>query len=76
MMDNKSAVDAIEMAEYATPFCVCGQLTSATGRDGNVWLECISLREEPKGGAVARLLHALTDPGHVRELIIDNTLAA
>jgi hypothetical protein len=76
MMDNKSAVAAIEMAEYATPFCGCGQLTSATGRDGNVWLECISLREEPKGGAVTRLLRALTDPGHVRELIIDNSLAA
>ena len=72
MMDNKSAVDAIEMAEYATPFCVCGQLTSATGRDGNVWLECISLREEPKGGTITRFLRSIVAPVHVQELIIDS----
>ncbi len=72
MMDNRSAIEAIEIAERATPLCPCGELTGATGRDGNVWLECVSLREEPKGGAIVRLLRAIVAPVHVQELIIDS----
>jgi hypothetical protein len=72
MMDNGSAIEAIEIAERATPFCPCGELTSPAGRDGNVWLECNSLREEPKGGAIVRLLRAIAAPSHVQELIIDS----
>ena len=72
MMDNSSAIEAFEIAERATPFCPCGELTSPTGRDGNVWLECISLREEPKGGAIVRLLRSIVAPVHVQELIIDS----
>ena len=75
-MDNQSAIEAIEIAERATPFCVCGEVTAPAGRDGNVWLECISLREEPKGGTITRILRAITEPVHVHELIIDNRLAA
>ena len=76
MLDNRSAIEAIEIAERATPFCVCGEVTSPTGRDGNVWLECISLREEPTGGPITRFLRAITEPVHVHELIIDNRRAA
>jgi hypothetical protein len=72
MLDNRTALDVIEQAQRATPFCSCGQPTSPTGRDGNVWLECISLRDEPTGGPVARFLRAITEPAHVREIIIDN----
>jgi hypothetical protein len=75
-MDNRTAIDAIEMAERATPFCICGQVTSAAGHDGNVWLECISFRDVQKTGNVARILRVLTEPAHVHELIIDNRQAA
>jgi len=72
MVNNRSAIEAIEAAERATPFCGCGELTAPEGRDGNVWLECISLREEPKGGTITRLLRSVLEPAHVQELIIDN----
>jgi hypothetical protein len=72
MMDNRSAIEAIEIAERATPFCSCGELTAPAGRDGNVWLECISLREEPKGGTITRFLRSIVAPVHVQELIIDS----
>ena len=71
MLTNKSAIEAIELAERATPFCSCGEPTSPTGRDGNLYLECISLNEQPTGGPVMRLLRAITAPSHVRELILD-----
>ncbi len=77
MLDNKSAIDLIEHAERAKPFCSCGEPTSPTGRGGNVWLECISLRDQPKGGSpVARFLRAITEQAHVRELLIENQKAA
>jgi hypothetical protein len=72
MMDNRSAIEAIEIAERATPFCSCGELTAPAGRDGSVWLECISLREEPKGGTITRFLRSIVAPVHVQELIIDS----
>jgi len=73
MLNNKSAIEAIELAERATPFCSCGEPTAPTGRDGSVYLECISLNDEqPKGSPVARLLRAITEPAHVRELILDS----
>jgi hypothetical protein len=76
MYENWAAIEAIEQAESTTPFCSCGELTSAAARDGNVWLECISLREEPTGGTIVRFLRSIMAPVHVRELIIDNQQAA
>ena len=75
-LERQSAMEAIEIAERATPFCPCGEVTSPEGRDGNVWLECISLREEPKGGTITRLLRSIVEPAHLQELIIDNDRAA
>ena len=76
MFDNGTAIEAIERAERATPFCSCGEPTAPAGRDGNVYLECISLRDEQPRSPVARLLRAITEPAHVREIIIDNEMAA
>ena len=72
---NVAALEAIERAERSTPFCTCGEPTSPVGRDGAVWLQCISLNDEPKGGPVARLLRAITEPAHVREVIIEDQAA-
>jgi hypothetical protein len=74
-LDTQAAIEAIEIAERATPFCPCGEVTAPEGRDGSVWLECISLREEPKGGAIVRLLRSITEPAHLQELIIDQRAA-
>jgi hypothetical protein len=75
-LETQVAIEAIEIAERATPFCPCGEATAPEGRDGNVWLECISLREEPKGGTIIRLLRSVMAPVHVHELIIDSDRAA
>lgn len=74
-VDRQAAIEAIEIAERATPFCSCGEVTAPEGRDGSVWLECISLREEQTGGAITRLLRSITAPTHVQELIIDQRAA-
>jgi hypothetical protein len=71
-IERQSAMEAIEIAERATPFCACGEVTAPEGRDGGVWLECISLREEPKGGTITRFLRSIVAPVHVQELIIDS----
>ena len=76
MFENWAAIEAIEQAGRTTPFCVCGEVTSPASRDGNVWLECISLREEPTGGTIVRFLRSIVAPVHVHELIIDNQQAA
>jgi hypothetical protein len=74
-LDKQAAIEAIEIAERATPFCPCGEVTAPEGRGGSVWLECISLREEPTGGAITRLLRSITSPAHLQELIIDERAA-
>ena len=74
-IERQSAMEAIEIAERATPFCGCGEVTAPEGREGSVWLECISLREEPSGGVITRLLRSITEPSHVQELIIDQQAA-
>ncbi len=75
MLDNKSAIAAIELAERATPFCSCGEVTAPVARDGAVYLQCISLNQ-PKGSGIVSLLRTIVEPAHVRELIIENELAA
>ncbi len=75
MLDNKSAIAAIELAERATPFCSCGEATAPVARPDGIYLQCISLNQ-PKGSRIGSLLRAIVEPAHVRELIIENELAA
>jgi hypothetical protein len=69
MFDQLNALDRIERAERATPFCECGQPTVPVARDGGVWLECRSL-QAAKPGIVGRLAHILTGAGHTRRLVV------
>jgi hypothetical protein len=69
MFDHTRAVDIIEKAVDAHPFCSCGRHTTPVWRDGVVWLECSSLGE-PREGVVARLVAAATSPAHVRAPIV------
>jgi hypothetical protein len=70
MIDNWSALDRIEHVERETPFCSCGQPTSAVARPDGIWLECISLRV-PNAGLFGRLLSTLAVDGHIRQLIVE-----
>jgi hypothetical protein len=76
MLDRNSVMVNIEMAERDIPYCSCGAPTSPIGRDGQIWLECVSLSEERTEGPLGRIFRFLTEPAHVRELIIENELAA
>ena len=70
MIDNPRAVDLIERAHDAQPFCRCGRHTTMRERAGKIWLECSSL-DEPRGGTIARVLSAITAGAHTRELVLD-----
>ncbi len=70
MIDNRQAVDLIERAHDAQPFCRCGRHTTLVDRDGRIWLECSSL-EDTREGAMARVLSAITAGAHTRELVLD-----
>ncbi len=75
MLDNKSAIAAIELAERATPFCSCGETTAPVACEDGIYLQCASLNQ-PKGSGIVSLLRTIVEPAHVRELIIENELAA
>ena len=63
------ALDLIESAIRSQPFCPCGQPTDAVTRDGEIWLDCVTLRED-KG--VIRRLMTLDFATHVsRPLVAD-----
>ena len=70
MIENRQAVDLIERAHDAQPFCGCGRHTTLVDRDGAIWLECSSL-EETREGAFARALSVITAGAHTRELVLD-----
>ena len=70
MIDNRQAVDVIERAHDAQPFCRCGRHTTLVDRAGRIWLECSSLEERPER-AIARVLSAITSGAHTRELVLD-----
>jgi hypothetical protein len=70
MIENHKAVDLIERAHDAQPFCRCGRHTTLTDRAGRIWLECSSF-EETREGAIARIVSAITSGAHTRELILD-----
>ena len=63
-------IDLIERASDARPYCTCGSHTTPVWRDGVVWLECASI-SEPDGGAIRRILSAVTGPWHVHIPIVD-----
>ena len=70
MIDNRRAVEIIERAHDAQPFCRCGRHTTLMDRAGRIWLACSSF-EEPRDGAIAKVLSAITAGAHTRELVID-----
>ena len=68
MLENASAIDLIERAHDARPFCGCGRPTTTVWRDGIVWLECSWLTEGGEG-RVWRVVKALG--AHLHERILD-----
>jgi hypothetical protein len=75
MKNNVAAMFAIERAERETPFCGCGEPTSPVARDGEIWLECVSINE-PKGNPITRLIDTIVAPAHVRRFIVEDAKAA
>ena len=76
MIDNGKAVDLIERAHDAQPFCRCGRHTTLIERAGRIWLVCSSF-DEPREGTIARVLSAITAGAHTRALVLDlETVAA
>lgn len=69
MFDHARAVDLIEKAVEARPYCSCGRHTTLLWRDGVVWLECASLGDR-RDGVVARFVAAATAPAHIRTPIV------
>ena len=70
MIDNRKAVDLIERAHDAQPFCRCGRHTTMLERAGRIWLACSSF-DAPREGTIARVLSVLTAGAHTRELVLD-----
>ena len=70
MIDNRQAVEIIERAHDAQPFCRCGRHTTLMDRSGRIWLACSSF-EEPREGAISKVLSAITAGAHTRELVLD-----
>ena len=69
MYDHIHAVDLIEKAVDARPFCSCGRHTTPVWRDGVVWLECSSL-SVTRDSVLARFVAVATAPAHVRTPIV------
>jgi hypothetical protein len=67
--ENQRAVDLIERAERAAPFCGCGAHMLAVAHGDTVWLEC-SQRTEEKSG-LAGLLSRVTAFVHTRRMIME-----
>jgi len=70
MIENARAVDLIERAQDANPYCACGRHTTPVWRDGAVWLECSSFTAPPEG-RLHRLMMAALTPAHTHEWIVD-----
>jgi hypothetical protein len=67
--ENERAVDAIESAERAAPYCFCGRHMIAVAKGDQVWLECSGRAQEKTG--VAGLVSRLTAIGHTRRMIME-----
>lgn len=68
--DTYQLIDLIEAANDRQPYCGCGRPTEPVYRDGAVWLECTSLRQEPRT-RLARVVAAVATITHVHERIVD-----
>lgn len=69
MVDNDRAVELIEGAVRAEPYCWCGSHTVAVARDGGVWLSCATLtRPRPR---LRRLLALDLISAHLDRLLVD-----
>jgi hypothetical protein len=64
------AVDAVEQAARAHPYCPCGRHATPVWHDGAIWLECSSWLERPAGG-LRRVLADLNLGAHLHEVIIE-----
>ena len=67
--DNQRAVDMIERAERAAPYCLCGGHMIAVADDDQVWLECSSRNQEKTG--ISAIFARLTAFGHTRRMIME-----
>ena len=67
--ENERAVDLIERAERAAPYCLCGRHMIAVAEGGSVYLECSSRTEEKSG--LAGLFARVTAFGHTRRMIME-----
>lgn len=69
MLDNDRAVELIEGAIRAEPFCWCGSHTVAVARDGGVSLSCATLtRPKPR---LRRLLTLDLISAHLDRQLMD-----
>ena len=64
------ALEQMEQAQRATPFCTCGRPTRVVERDGSVWLECPALGPT-SGGLFSRLAALLGPFEHTRSPLVD-----
>ena len=67
--ENERAVDLIERAERAAPYCLCGRHMIAVAEGGSVYLECSGRTEEKRG--LAGLFARVTAFGHTRRMIME-----
>jgi hypothetical protein len=72
MHETAHVLDVIEQAQRRTPFCeTCASPAAPVGRDGAIWLECVSLREDR-----SRLKRLLDPPFlHTRRVIVEDAAA-
>ena len=66
---NTRSLDLIESTIRSSPYCACGEPTDAIAREGEIWLDCVTLRKEK--GVVRRLL-TLDFVAHVSRPIVDD----
>jgi hypothetical protein len=66
--ENQRAVDLIEQAERAAPYCLCGRHMLAVADGSEIWLQCSSLRESRAG--LRGLLSRATAFSHSRRRIM------
>jgi len=67
--ENQRAVDLIESAERAAPYCLCGDHMLAVADGNTVWLECSSRTQEKSG--LAGVFSRITAFGHTRRMIME-----
>jgi hypothetical protein len=67
--DNERAVELIEAAERADPYCLCGSHMLAIAHEDGVWLECADQARERSG--LSALVARVTAFSHARRKIME-----